>query len=256
MKDYHFNILFNEQIASDTYTMVMRCEDAEFFRDLRPGQFIHVRTPDESLTLRRPISICDAVPENGTVSIVYAVKGKGTAVLAKMQPGEALSVVGPLGNGFPTEVEGDVFLLGGGMGIAPLLYTARELKKKPRNVTVFLGFRSKENVFLAKSFEAIGCEVRYFTDDGSFGEKGFAVNGMLDALKDETILSCGPAPMYRALLKGLPEGNPCYISLEERMGCGIGACLTCACHIKTADGVKALRVCADGPVFPAREVQF
>ena len=254
MKDFGFSVISNRETAPGVYAMDLSCQSPEFFRGLKPGQFLHIRTPDESLNLRRPISICDADPEKGRVRIVYAVKGAGTRALAKAAAGDGLFAIGPLGNGFPVDVTGGVLLLGGGIGIAPLFYTAKALLQEGAKVTAYLGYRSRENMFLLEEFQRLGCGVRCYTDDGSFGEKGFAVAGLLKELQEETVMACGPSPMFKALKTGLVGDNPCYISLEERMGCGVGACLVCACRIMTADGERAMRVCADGPVFSAREV--
>lgn len=252
MKERTFTIIENIPIAKDTFRMDLRCADPSFFDEVRPGQFLHIRTPNAALSLRRPISVCDA--RDGVLTIAYAVKGEGTKALAVAKTGTELAATGPIGRGFPVEGVQKARLLGGGIGVAPLLFLARRLKESGAKVTAYLGFRSAEYAILAEDFAALGCDVRLYSDDGTLGEKGFAVNGLLSQEDGSTVFACGPKPMFKALQSALPSATPAYASLEERMGCGVGACLGCAVGIREGDAIANRRVCVDGPVFPLQEV--
>ncbi|MDL2274370.1 dihydroorotate dehydrogenase electron transfer subunit [Oscillospiraceae bacterium OttesenSCG-928-G22] len=214
-----------------------------------PGQFVHIKC--EGFTLRRPISICDA--EGGTLRLLVDRRGKGTAWLSERKAGETLDVLGPLGNGFDVSPK-RVLLAGGGIGVFPLLFAA----KKHGNAAAALGFQSADKILLRSEFEAVA-SLHIATDDGSYGRHGFVdavVRDLLDAEPFDAILACGPTPMLRSLQKLSAEtGVPLQLSLEERMGCGVGACLVCAC--KTKDGAGNIlhkHVCKDGPIFPGEEV--
>ncbi|MCD8331614.1 MAG: dihydroorotate dehydrogenase electron transfer subunit [Oscillospiraceae bacterium] len=220
-----------------------------------PGQFVHIRC-GEGLLLRRPISVCtcQAGEEQDLITIVFEVRGEGTAWLASRQPGESLDVLGLAGNGFPMEPEGRYLLVGGGIGTPPMLGCAQAGAGR---CTAILGFRSKEKAILLDQFQSCG-PVQVATDDGTLGYHGF-----VDALvrkeleggdRYDAVLACGPRPMLRSVAKAAGEFQlPCFVSMEERMGCGVGACLVCACDM--ADGTKK-HVCKDGPVFNAREVDW
>ena len=263
MKDYRFFVRDNRRIAEDTWQMQLICWDGAFFEEVRPGQFLHLKVPNATqLLLRRPISIHSVEREAHMVTLIYALKGEGTRAMALLEEGTELSAVGPLGNGFPVEdCGGELWLLGGGIGVAPLLTAAQAAQKQGKQVRAFLGWRSVQQVYGVEEFRRAGCELSLFTDDGTFGEQGFAVGALLEALKarrPSAVLACGPLPMFRALKGGMPEGVPCYVSLEERMACGVGACLGCNCKVKAENeaGWTYKRVCADGPVFPLEEVLF
>lgn len=244
-----------EMLAEDVYSMWL--EAPEMAEMAAPGQFLSVYPKDSSRLLPRPISICEIDRERGRLRIVYRVAGAGTREFAGYRAGDLVKVMGPLGNGFPME-EADgkrAFLVGGGIGIPPMLELAKRLKCERQMV---LGYR--DELFLDKEFEAFG-PVAVATEDGSAGVKGNVLDAIrAGGLKADMIYACGPAPMLRALKEyAVQNGLPCYVSLEERMACGIGACLACVCRTKEVDShsqVRNARVCKDGPVFEAREIEL
>ena len=217
----------------------------------KPGQFVSILC-GHSRTLRRPISICDAIP--GTLRLVFEIRGEGTAYLAKRKVGDKLDVLGTLGCGtFPIlDDDRPVLLIGGGIGAPPLLYTAKAQKK----AHAVLGFRNEAAIILKNEFYNACENLMIATDDGSFGAKGTIeapARLLLEKNEYSAILACGPKPMLKAAQKLAEEFNtPCWLSMEERMGCGIGACLVCACKTKDENGEeKFSHVCKDGPVFPS-----
>lgn len=241
-----------EELAPEIYSMWITTEAA---KEARPGQFISVYSKDGSRLLPRPISICEADADEGRLRIVYRIAGAGTKEFSSFESGDSIDIMGPLGNGFPQEGE-NVFLIGGGIGIPPMLELAKNLNCEKQMV---LGYRD-ENLFLKDEFEAYG-EVFVATEDGSIGTKG----NVLDAIREngltaDVMYACGPTPMLRALKHYAEEHNiRCYISLEEKMACGIGACLACVCQSKEVDhhsNVHNKRICKDGPVFLAQEVDL
>lgn len=241
-----------EELAPEIYSMWITTEAA---KEARPGQFISVYSKDGSRLLPRPISICEADADEGRLRIVYRIAGAGTKEFSSFESGDPIDIMGPLGNGFPQEGE-KVFLIGGGIGIPPMLELAKNLNCEKQMV---LGYRD-ENLFLKDEFEAYG-EVFVATEDGSVGTKG----NVLDAIREngltaDVMYACGPTPMLRALKQYAEEHNiRCYISLEEKMACGIGACLACVCQSKEVDhhsNVHNKRICKDGPVFLAQEVDL
>ena len=251
-------ILSQERIAKDIYSMWIRTEAAE---TAQPGQFISMYTNDGSKLLPRPISICETDREAGSLRVVYRVTGKntGTEIFSQMKAGDTIPVIGPLGNGFPYErAEGKrVFLMGGGIGVPPVLELAKRMKCDRKQIVV--GYRDEET-FLRDEFEQNG-EVYISTEDGSVGTKGNVMDAIREnALEADIIYACGPTPMLRAIKKYAEEnGIECYISLEERMACGIGACLACVCQSKEKDehsNVHNKRICEDGPVFLSTEVEI
>lgn len=252
MKKYdvkNCKITYAKEIAPEIFDF--RIFYPEFAEAAKPGQFAHIYLPGH--TLRRPISICDMDKETGTLRLVFQIRGQGTAELAEIQPGNFLSVLAPLGNGFkPEDSSKKALFVGGGIGVPPLLSAA---KFYGSNADVVLGFRNKNNVILEDDFKAAGCNVETATDDGSYGYHGLVI----DLIKDKNpdiIYACGPSPMLKAVSKFAEEkGIECRISLEERMACGIGACLGCACKLKNDDGSEYMgHVCKDGPVFDSRKV--
>lgn len=244
-----------KEIAADIYSMWL--QTGEIAREAVPGQFLSVYSRDESRMLPRPISICEVDKKLGRIRLVYRIAGKGTTEFARYGTGDTLEIVGPLGNGFPLE-KGykKVFLIGGGIGIPPMV----ELSKKlPGKKLIVAGYRNNE-LFLKPELEENG-NVYIATEDGSVGTRG----NVLDAIKAngldaEAVFACGPAPMLRALKSYAAEqGIDCYLSLEERMACGVGACLACVCHSMDVDShthVKNKRICKDGPVFAAEEIEL
>ena len=228
----------------------------------KPGNFIEIRI-NENLDpfLRRPISIYNLEKESGILEFIFQVKGKGTELLAKKQEGDFIDIIGPLGSGiFKFEDKKNIAIIGGGIGIFPLYELAKQAKKAGINVYTYLGFRNKDLVTLESEFEAVSEKLTITTDDGSYKEKGFAINYLEKELEEfDGIYACGPLPMLRAVKKLAEENNiPCQISLEEKMGCGLGVCLGCA--VKTAsspkDAPEYVHVCKAGPVFDSKIVEI
>lgn len=218
-----------------------------------PGQFVHVRCGWQQL--RRPISICAWSAAEGWVRLVFEVRGEGTQWLAERTAGESLDILGPLGRGFSVEQGGRYLLVGGGIGVPPMLGCAECAGPES---TAVLGFRCAQRAMLLEEFSAACARVCTATDDGSLGYHGYidaVVRQILEKDNSFTaVLACGPKQMLRAVAVAAREyGVPCQVSMEERMGCGVGACLVCAC--KTADGAYR-HVCKDGPVFDAQEVDW
>jgi dihydroorotate dehydrogenase electron transfer subunit len=215
-----------------------------------PGQFLHIKCQESSI-LRRPLSICDVT--DGVLTIAAEVRGEGTGWLSRRQPGETLDILGPLGRGFDLRYD-NILAVGGGIGAAPMLFAARSAPAR----AVVLGFQTKNSVILTEEFGA-ACENVYITtDDGSYGEPGTVLGPTERLLKTKcygAVLACGPRPMLRAVAAlSASYGIPCQVSLEERMGCGVGACLVCACRTKKENGEQMKHVCKDGPVFDGAEV--
>ena len=248
MKDYRAEILSDEQIAQGVYELVLRLPEEV---KVRAGQFASVGVRGH--LLRRPFAICKA--EGERISLCFQVRGEGTRNLASMGAGERLQVLMLLGNGvFVERDEKRVALVGGGVGIFPMIAALREYAPA-KEVFAYIGFRNKEAVCGLEEFER-AARLKAVTDDGSYGEKKNAVQAFEEDLRagirPDVVLSCGPLPMLRALKEVLErEKLPGFASLEERMGCGIGACLVCVCDL--TNGQHA-RVCKDGPVFPIGDV--
>ena len=222
----------------------------------QPGQFVHIACGEGNL-LRRPISICDA--GDGLLKIVFAVKGDGTKWLSERKAGDELDILGPIGHGFDLSKAGDrPVLIGGGIGVPPMLMTMKQAKANGAQPTAILGFRNPSAVILEEDFQALGTTY-IATDDGSYGIHGF-VSSVLEQHVGEftSVLCCGPKGMLRALANIAEEnGLSCQVSMEERMGCGIGACLVCVCGLKGENGeTKYGHVCKDGPVFDSKEVEW
>ena len=220
----------------------------------KPGQFIAMYCNDKSKLLPRPISICGINKEEGTLRVVYRVAGEGTKEFSEMKEGDTLEVMGPLGNGFALKEE-KAIIIGGGIGIPPMLELAKQLNVEK---TVVLGYRT--STFLKDEFEAV-CDVKVATEDGSQGTKGTVIDAIEKyGVEGKVIHACGPMPMLKALAVYAEEhGMEAQISLEERMACGIGACLGCICKTKEKGhhtNVNNTRICKDGPVFDAKEVVF
>lgn len=234
-----FSILSNEQIASHIYKM--RLEGAT--DGIKAGQFVDISVP--GLFLRRPISVCDV--EGTVLTLIYKVVGEGTRKMAAMAAGEELNLLTGLGNGYTIKNAGArPLLVGGGVGVPPLYYLAKQLRAQGLTVRVILGFNTANEVFYEQEFNDLGCEVVVTTADGSHGTKGF-VTAALDG-QQSYYYACGPIPMLRALIAA--AGTQGEVSMEERMGCGYGVCV--GCTIQTTQGNK--RVCKDGPVFEAGEI--
>lgn len=250
-------IVSQECIGKDIYSMWLQTE--QIAKEAVPGQFVSLYSRDGSKLLPRPISLCEIDREQGQIRLVYRVTGKGTGTeeFSRYHAKVGIETMGPLGNGFPLEaVKGKkVFLIGGGIGIPPMLQTAKELDAEKIMV---LGYR--DELFLNEEFKAYG-EVYMATEDGSAGTKGNVLDAIREnGLQADAIFACGPTPMLRALKAYALEQNiPCWISMEERMACGVGACLACVCKTKEKDAhsnVHNKRICKDGPVFLSTEVEI
>lgn len=227
------------------------------------GQFVSLYSKDGAKMLPRPISLCGIDKEKGELRLVYRVTGAGTGTeeFSRLQAGDTIDVLGPLGNGFPLLEGKKAFLIGGGIGIPPMLETAKALSAKngKENVISVLGYRDSQ-MFLKDEFSAYG-DVYVATEDGSAGTKGNVLNAIKEnGLKADVIFACGPTPMLRALKEyAASEQIPCWISMEEKMACGVGACLACVCKTKEIDEhsqVHNKRICKDGPVFLADDIEL
>ena len=239
MKQRLFEIQSNEQIAKSVYRMQL-CGDTT---GILPGQFVNIRVQGQFL--RRPISVCNIA--DGILTIIYKVVGVGTEAMSHLPIGTKLDILTVLGNGYDLSKAGDApLLVGGGVGVPPMYMLARQLREAGKKVRVILGFNTKDEVFYEGEFRALGCDVTVTTVDGSHGVKGFVTNA-LDG-KQSYYYTCGPLPMIKALLQA--AGTNGEVSMEERMGCGFGACM--GCTIQTTKGPK--RVCKEGPVFAASEL--
>lgn len=245
-------VVSQEKLTDDIFSMWIQAE--EIAAAAKPGQFISVYTKDASKLLPRPISLCEVDRAEGRLRIVYRVVGAGTDEFSGYQAGDDITVMGPLGNGF-TLKDKKAFLIGGGIGIPPMLELAKSLNCEKQMV---LGYR--DVLFLNEEFEPYG-SVYVATEDGSAGTKGNVIDAIrANGLQADVIYACGPTPMLRALKAYAKEqGIECWLSLEEKMACGIGACLACVCQSKEVDDhshVHNKRICKDGPVFLAQEVEL
>lgn len=245
-------IIRQEEIADEIYSMWLKTEKVA--KQAVPGQFISIYSKDGSRLLPRPLSICEIDKEDGALHIVYRVAGKGTEEFSGYHTGESLEILGPLGNGFPLKKK-KAFLIGGGIGIPPMLELAKQLECEKQ---ILLGFR--DETFLVEEFRKYGT-VYIATEDGSEGVQGNVMDIIRECgLDADMIYACGPAPMLRALKEYAKQtGTECWISMEERMACGIGACLACVCKSKEKDAhtnVHNKRICKEGPVFRAEEVEL
>ena len=250
-----YPILARKALARNIFDYTVHCP--EIASQSRAGQFVHIRVAGH--TLRRPISICEINREKGTLRLVFEVKGSGTEELSKLAPGDLMDVMGPLGNGFTLlEPTAKVVTVGGGIGTPPMLETA---KHYGANATAIVGFRTAGLAILEEDFQKAGCDLRLATDDGTKGERGFVTDLLRRRLAEgpvDIVYACGPNPMLEAVVGVCKEaGVRCQVSLEERMGCGVGACLVCACKIAREKGDPTYKhVCKDGPVFEGEEVVF
>ncbi len=239
-----------EKLTDSVYDFTVLCP--EMAEKTKAGQFLHVLCGGDAY-LRRPISVCEVIDKK-SIRFIFSVRGIGTDALSQKNVGDKIDILGPLGNGFDTDTEDSrVLLVGGGIGIFPLLELAKTFGKR---ASVLLGFRSKSEMMMTDEFARYVDNVFVATDDGSCGYKGF-VTGLLKNITDSNevnrIFVCGPTPMMKAVSEIAVDKNiPTQVSLEERMGCGIGACVTCVCKING----QRKRVCKDGPVFNASEVEF
>lgn len=246
------DVIRQDNIATDIYSMVLSASDIA--KEAKPGQFIDLYSKDGSKLLPRPISICEIDRENGTLRIVYRIAGAGTKEFSGLKAGDTVDILGPLGNGF-TLRDKKAILIGGGIGIPPMLQLAKELNCEK---SIVLGFRDEE--FLSDEFKPYG-DVYMSSDSGTIGVKGTVMDAIKEyAINGDVIYACGPTPMLRAIREyAIANGIEAQISLEEKMACGVGACLACVCKSKDVDDhskVNNKRICKDGPVFFAEEVEL
>lgn len=231
----------NKQILNNIYKL-----SAEFEAEIKPGQFFMLKTLDNSFLLPRPISVNDV---NGNIaSFLFRLEGQGTKNISKLCVNDKIQLFGPLGNGFDTEkLKGKTAIIGGGIGVAPLLYLTKILGI---NADVYLGYKDMENMYISEEFKIYANKIVIVTEDGSFGEKGF-VTDFVPYNKYDTVVTCGPETMMNKIMNICIANNiKCYLSLERRMACGIGACL--GCTVETKNGNK--RACKDGPVFDSEDL--
>ena len=253
-------IIGKEKLVNNIYKFSVKSK--EISENAKPGNFLEIRVCEHGdVFLRRPISIYNIDKENNVVEFIFQVRGKGTEILAERKVGEDLDILGPLGNGvFSIKQYKKVAIIGGGIGIYPLYELAKQLHGESK-VDIYLGFRNKELVTLEDEFNLVSDKLVITTDDGSYKEKGFAINFLKEDCKEEKpdkIFACGPLPMLKAIKEFAEENSiPCEISLEERMGCGIGACVGCNVLTQNKDGEQKYKyVCQHGPVFDSKEVVF
>ena len=241
MRESIFKIIENAPLTETVFKMKLQGDVSDITSS---GQFVNIKL--DGLYLRRPISVCDS--EDGVLTLIYKVVGKGTEQMSKMTAGEELNILTGLGNGYDLSLAGDKpLLLGGGVGVPPLYMLCKKLVAEGKKVSVVLGFNTKDEIFCEEDFKALGAEVFVTTVDGSYGIKGFVTDAMKEI--DYTYFyTCGPEPMLKAIYKASETSG--QFSFEERMGCGFGACMGCSC--KTIAGYK--RICKDGPVLKKEEI--
>lgn len=259
-KQVFAKLIKKEKLLDGLYKFSVETE--EIVKVAKPGNFVEIRINENSDPfLRRPISIYNLDKENGVLEFIFQVRGIGTNILAKKEEGDLIDIIGPLGNGtFKFEDKKNIAIIGGGIGIFPLYELAKQAKKAGVNIHTYLGFRNKDLVTLEKEFEEVSSKITITTDDGSYKEKGFAINYLEKDLSGfDGIYACGPLPMLKAVKKISEErGIPCQISLEEKMGCGLGVCLGCAVKTATSpkDAPEYVHVCKTGPVFDSKMVEI
>ncbi len=243
-------VIINTELCPGIYELIIECP--EIVSEAESGQFIHVKVKEGlDPVLRRPISISRIFRESGRISLIYQIIGRGTKEMASFKEGDDVDLIGPLGNGFPLYPDRKCAVIGGGMGVAPLLELAASLKE----CDAYLGFRCSS--FKIDEYSSLCRKVSIATEDGSSGSKGY-VTDLINNIEDyDVVYTCGPKPMMKRV-KELCENKSvkCFVSIEERMGCGIGACLVCACKIKEGDSWHYKKACKDGPVFESWEVDF
>ncbi len=249
-----FPVLSKVNLAKNVFDAVIYCPDIA--QAACPGQFVHIRIPAH--ILRRPISIAEINVAEGTIRIIYEIRGEGTKILADMKAGDMIDILGPLGHGYTLKDSGKkCVVVGGGIGVPPLLAVARHYGS---NASAILGYRNAQAAILENDFKKAGAAVTLCTDDGSMGRKGFVTSALEELLQSDTpdmIYACGPMVMLKKVVELAQQYKvPCEISLEERMACGVGACLGCACKINRNGQEILLHVCKDGPVFSGEEVVF
>ncbi|MDO4666322.1 MAG: dihydroorotate dehydrogenase electron transfer subunit [Streptococcus sp.] len=242
-------IIQQEEIAPRIFSMTLQ---GEMVHQMKAGQFLHIRVPDQSMLLRRPISIAEINRSQSQVRIIYRIEGEGTRLFSSLPIGYQLDVVGPQGNGFDLtslNEQDKVLIIGGGIGVPPLLEVAKELHAKGSQVVAVLGFATQSAVILENEMKQYA-QVIITTDDGSYGKKG-NVATIVEEFKESfsTVFSCGAPAMLKYVNQKFYNHPRAYISMESRMACGMGACYACVVHVNGEDETKNKRVCEDGPVF-------
>ena len=251
-----------EKLKDDIYKYSVKAPS--IVEKAKPGNFIEIRvTEGTEPFLRRPISIYNLDKENGILEFIFQLKGKGTTLLSKLDKGDMVDIIGPLGYGtFNYEQNTNMAVIGGGIGIFPLYELSKCAKKDNKTVRTYLGFRNKDLVVLEEEFKKVSTNLTITTDDGTYGKNGYAINFLKEDIEKglvDSIYACGPLPMLRAVRALAIEKNiPCQISLEEKMACGLGVCLGCA--VKTSksssQNPEYVHVCKAGPVFEATDVEI
>lgn len=256
MKQENMTIIENNRVTKDVHEIVLR---GKLVAEMKiPGQFINIKVPREDLILRRPISLAAIDPHNQTCTVLIRSEGQGTKSICAMKVGSLLDVMGPLGHGFNYDFlkSGDsALLIGGGIGIPPLFELAKQLVDHGINVTSVLGFTTKDAIFYERQFNEYS-EVLISTDDGSYGTHGTVATLLSGQLVDKTysaIYACGPKGLNRMVNQNYKDHPNAYVSLEERMACGMGACAACVCQ-RQDDPTKNEKVCDHGPVFRVGEM--
>lgn len=253
-------VVLQKQLDDGIFDLTL--EAKAIANEAKAGQFVSVYSNDPSKLLPRPISLCGFDKEKGTIRLVYRVTGEGTGTeeFSKLKEGDTVRLIGPLGNGFTVIPDKKAFLIGGGIGVPPMLQLAKEIvREQAAPIQVVMGYRD-DNTFLLDEFKELA-ESFVSSDNGAVGTKGTVVDAIKEnGLEAEVIYACGPMPMLRAL-KDYADANDmeCFVSMEERMACGIGACLACVCNSKEKDehtNVNNKRICKEGPVFNARDVEW
>ncbi|MET1014650.1 MAG: dihydroorotate dehydrogenase electron transfer subunit [Paenisporosarcina sp.] len=257
IRQERMRVVKHKEIAHNIFELTLI---GQLVHDMKnPGQFVHIRVSDSyEPLLRRPISIASIDRETLEFTMIYRAEGRGTTILSQTKPGQEVDVLGPLGNGFPLDQASDgehVLLIGGGIGVPPLYELSKRLVNMGVKPIHILGFQSADVVFYENEFTDLG-KTHIVTVDGSLGHKGFVTN-VLDSISEDVsaYFACGPTAMLAALQKTLPDTRG-FLSYEERMGCGLGACFACVCRTTDAVEVDYVKVCSDGPVFPAGVVQL
>lgn len=248
----NYPILKKENLAKNCYDFTIACP--EIANVAQAGQFAHVKV--NGFSLRRPISICEIDKQNGTIRIVFEVRGEGTKVLSSCNENTLVDIIAPLGKGFTLlDPSKKAIVIGGGIGVPPMVEVAKHYQS---NATAIIGFRSANAVILKEDFERFGSNVMLCTDDGTMGQKGYVTEALHIRLEQDgadMIYACGPHPMLKGIIELADQYNiPCEVSLEERMACGVGACLGCACKTVKDGKEYFAHVCKDGPVFNSKEV--
>lgn len=247
-----YSIIGKQNLAKNCYSFTIHCPDVAEIAEA--GQFAHVKV--NGFSLRRPISICEIDTDNGNIRIVFEIRGEGTEELAKLNPNDNIDIIAPLGHGFTLlDKSHKAIVIGGGIGVPPMLQIAKHYGE---SCTAIIGFRNSAAVILDDDFAEYKSNVVLCTDDGSKGQKGFVTSALENVLNQspaDIIYACGPHAMLRSIIELADKHNiRCEVSLEERMGCGVGACLVCACKTVKNGKEYFAHVCKDGPVFNSQEV--